>query len=139
MTWYNWLIVILPFAGVLYMAYHTRKYIRSVPDFLAGGRVCGRYLLAETDANKSAEILNRIEQIAKEEIENVRNTIPLVEYDSVLGYEPSIDYVAGKPPLKRPHAHPASRRQFLQRVMARRKMRDLAAHLFEGFRDLTRR
>ena len=100
MTWYNWLIVILPFAGVLYMAYHTRKYIRSVPDFLAGGRVCGRYLLAETDANKSAEILNRIEQIAKEEIENVRNTIPLVEYDSALGYEPSMDYVADKAHLE---------------------------------------
>ena len=46
MTWYNWLIVILPLAGVLYMAFHTRKYIRSIPDFLAGGRVCGRYLLA---------------------------------------------------------------------------------------------
>ena len=46
MTWYNWLIVILPFAGVLYMAFHTRKYIRGVSDFLAGGRVCGRYLLS---------------------------------------------------------------------------------------------
>ncbi|MBE6372755.1 MAG: sodium:panthothenate symporter [Lentisphaerae bacterium] len=46
MNWYNWLIVILPFAGVLYMAFYVRKYIRSVPDFLAGGRVCGRYLLS---------------------------------------------------------------------------------------------
>ena len=46
MNWYNWLIVILPFAGVLYMAYHVRRYIRSVPDFLAGGRICGRYLLS---------------------------------------------------------------------------------------------
>ena len=46
MTWYNWLIVIVPFAGVLYMAFHTRKYIRGVPDFLAGGRICGRYLLS---------------------------------------------------------------------------------------------
>ena len=46
MNWYNWLIVILPFAGVLYMADHVRRYIRSVPDFLAGGRICGRYLLS---------------------------------------------------------------------------------------------
>ena len=46
MNWYNWLIVILPFAGVLYMAFYVRKYIRSVPDFLAGGRICGRYLLS---------------------------------------------------------------------------------------------
>ena len=46
LTWYNWLIVVLPFAGVLYMAFHMRKYIRGVPDFLAGGRICGRYLLS---------------------------------------------------------------------------------------------
>ncbi|MBQ6599183.1 MAG: sodium:panthothenate symporter, partial [Lentisphaeria bacterium] len=46
LTWYNWLIVILPLSGVLYMAFHVRKYIRSVPDFLAGGRICGRYLLS---------------------------------------------------------------------------------------------
>ncbi|MBO4648838.1 MAG: sodium:panthothenate symporter [Lentisphaeria bacterium] len=46
MTWYNWLIVIVPFAAVLYMAFHSRKYIRGVPDFLAGGRICGRYLLS---------------------------------------------------------------------------------------------
>ena len=46
LTWYNWLIVILPFSCVLYMAFHVRKYIRSVPDFLAGGRICGRYLLS---------------------------------------------------------------------------------------------
>ena len=44
--WYNWLIVILPFFFVLYMAFHTRKYIRGIPDFLAGGRLCGRYLLS---------------------------------------------------------------------------------------------
>ena len=46
LSWYNWLIVIIPFAGVLYMAFHTRKYIRGIPDFLVGGRLCGRYLLS---------------------------------------------------------------------------------------------
>ncbi|MBR4664319.1 MAG: sodium:panthothenate symporter, partial [Lentisphaeria bacterium] len=46
MTWYNWLIVVLPFIGVLYMAFHMRKYIRGIPDFLAGGRICGRYLIS---------------------------------------------------------------------------------------------
>jgi len=38
MTWYNWLIVVIPFIGVLYMAFHVKKYIRGIPDFLAGGR-----------------------------------------------------------------------------------------------------
>ena len=46
MAWYNWLIVILPLAGVFYMAFYTRKYIRGIPDFLAGGRLCGRYLIS---------------------------------------------------------------------------------------------
>ena len=46
MTWYNWLIAIVPFSFVFYMAFHTRKYIRGIPDFLAGGRLCGRYLLS---------------------------------------------------------------------------------------------
>ena len=46
MSWYNWLIAIIPFALVLYMAFHTRKYIRGIPDFLAGGRLCGRYLIS---------------------------------------------------------------------------------------------
>ena len=38
MSWYNWLIVTLPFIGVLYMAFHVKRHIRGVPDFLAGGR-----------------------------------------------------------------------------------------------------
>ena len=57
-------------------------------------------LLSEADAGKSLEILSRIEQIAKEEIENVKDTIPLVEYDSSLGYEPSMDYVADREHLE---------------------------------------
>ena len=57
-------------------------------------------LLTESDADKSAEILDRIEQIAKDELENARNTIPLVENDSALGYEPSMDYVADKAHLE---------------------------------------
>ena len=57
-------------------------------------------LLSEADAGKSLEILSRIEQIAKEEIENAKNTIPLVEYDSSLGYEPSMDYVADREHLE---------------------------------------
>ena len=63
MAWYNWLIVILPFAGVLYMAFHARKYIRGIPDFLAGGRVCGRYLLAVGGMESSLSILALVSYI----------------------------------------------------------------------------
>ena len=59
-SWYNWLIVILPFATVLYMAFHTRKYIRSVPDFLAGGRLCGRYLLSVGQMENALSVMSLI-------------------------------------------------------------------------------
>ena len=45
MRWFDWLIVVIPFGFVLYMAFHARRYIRGVADFIAGGRLCGRYLL----------------------------------------------------------------------------------------------
>jgi len=57
-------------------------------------------LLVEDDPARAEEILNRIEQIAKEEIRNAENTIPLVDADSVLGYEPSMDYVADREHLE---------------------------------------
>lgn len=57
MTWYNWLIAIIPFSLVLYMAFHTRKYIRGIPDFLAGGRLCGRYLLSVGGMEASLSVM----------------------------------------------------------------------------------
>ncbi|MBO5667949.1 MAG: sodium:panthothenate symporter [Lentisphaeria bacterium] len=57
MNWYNWLIVIIPFAFVLYMAYHVRRYARGVSDFLAGGRLCGRYLISVGDMANSLSIV----------------------------------------------------------------------------------
>ncbi len=41
-----WLFVIVCFGFVMYMAFHSRKYIRDAVDFLAAGRVGGRYVLS---------------------------------------------------------------------------------------------
>ena len=38
-------------------------------------------------------ILDEIEALAKEEIKNAESAIPLVEADSRLGWEPSMEYV----------------------------------------------
>jgi len=43
-----------------------------------------------TSVNKSLHLLDRIEELAMEEIENAIATIPLVEADSRLGWEPSV-------------------------------------------------
>lgn len=47
-----------------------------------------------------AEHLDALKKIGALEIENVKATIPLVEFDSRLGYEPSMDYVADRAHLE---------------------------------------
>lgn len=42
----DWLLICLPLLGLLVVAIYTRSYLKSVADFLSGGRMAGRYLLA---------------------------------------------------------------------------------------------
>ncbi|RLB63189.1 MAG: sodium:panthothenate symporter [Deltaproteobacteria bacterium] len=49
MNWIDWLIVILPVGFVVWIAFHSRKYIHGVVDYLAAGRVAGRYVLTVGD------------------------------------------------------------------------------------------
>ncbi|HBN85128.1 MAG TPA: hypothetical protein DDZ89_14940 [Clostridiales bacterium] len=50
-------------------------------------------LMSETDVTKLREYGDAMIQIGRDEIENARNTIPLVEADSRLGWEPSMEYM----------------------------------------------
>ena len=43
---WGWLFVLVSFGFVMYMAFYTRRYIRDAVDFLAAGRVGGRYVLS---------------------------------------------------------------------------------------------
>ena len=43
-----------------------------------------------------ASIIGQMQSLAEEELENARRTIPLVELDSRLGYEPSMEYIGDK-------------------------------------------
>jgi len=47
---------------------------------------------AECDRQKKYEDLEELERILLAERENAEQTIPLVEHDSILGYEPSMEY-----------------------------------------------
>jgi Na+/proline symporter len=49
MSWIDWLIVIIPIGFVLWISVHTRKYITGVADYLAAGRICGRYVITVGD------------------------------------------------------------------------------------------
>ena len=56
MYWIDWLFIAIPFVLVCAIAILTRRYIRSVSDFLSAGRLAGRYLVAnaESTANVGA-------------------------------------------------------------------------------------
>ncbi|MEG0691908.1 MAG: hypothetical protein RR444_02375 [Oscillospiraceae bacterium] len=57
----------------------------------------GADLVMPTDCNdKERELVRKMIVIAKVEIENAKKTIPLVEFDSRLGYEPTMDYMCDK-------------------------------------------
>lgn len=45
MHWIDWLITIVPVVLILWMAVYSRKYVRGVVDYLAAGRVAGRYVM----------------------------------------------------------------------------------------------
>ena len=42
----DWILICLPLLGLLFVALYTRRYMKGVVDFLSGGRMAGRYLLA---------------------------------------------------------------------------------------------
>ncbi|MEI8386709.1 MAG: sodium:proline symporter [Verrucomicrobiota bacterium] len=42
----DWILICVPLVGLLFVALYTKSYMRGVADFLSGGRMAGRYLLA---------------------------------------------------------------------------------------------
>ncbi len=60
MTWYDWLIVLVPLTFVMGMGLYTRRYIKGVSDYLAAGRICGRYVLCLGDLANALSIIGLI-------------------------------------------------------------------------------
>src|SRR5882762_6068974 len=50
----DWLIVIVPVSIVAGIALYTRRFLRSVADYMAGGRNAGRFLLCTARAEMGA-------------------------------------------------------------------------------------
>ena len=57
MHWVDWLIMILPFLTVMWLAIYSGKYVRGVADFLAAGRVAGRYVIAVGDVASGLSVI----------------------------------------------------------------------------------
>ncbi|MBQ8755559.1 MAG: sodium:panthothenate symporter [Lentisphaeria bacterium] len=58
MSLIDWLIVASAISLVLYMAVHSRRYIRDVADFLSAGRVCGRYVISVADTATALSVIS---------------------------------------------------------------------------------
>ena len=56
----DWLIVLIPLAGVLYLAIRCGRYVRGVADFLAAGRVAGRYVISVGDLQSMLSVITLI-------------------------------------------------------------------------------
>jgi solute:Na+ symporter, SSS family len=56
----DWLIVIIPVTFVIGMGLYSRRYIRGVADFLAAGRVCGRYVISVGDIANALSIIGLV-------------------------------------------------------------------------------
>jgi solute:Na+ symporter, SSS family len=54
MDWLDWIIISAPLVLLLWVGLYTRQYMKSVADFLSGGRMAGRYLLAVAKGEQGA-------------------------------------------------------------------------------------
>lgn len=60
MHWIDWTLVIVPLIGLVWLALHTRQYVRGVADFVAGGRCAGRYLLTNASGEAGSGVTNTV-------------------------------------------------------------------------------
>ncbi len=60
MGFIDWLIVVIPVFLVLGIGFYSKKYIRGVADFLAAGRVCGRYVICVGDMANALAIIGLV-------------------------------------------------------------------------------
>src|SRR3954464_7982350 len=58
MSTLDWILVIVPMTCVLAVAGYTKRFVKSVADFLAGGRCAGRYLIANAYGESAAGVAN---------------------------------------------------------------------------------
>lgn len=60
MHWIDWGIAIVPVVLVLSIAIYTRRYVRGIADFLAAGRVAGRYVICVGNMQAAMSLITLI-------------------------------------------------------------------------------
>ena len=60
MSWIDWCIVIIPMCLLIGVAIYSGKYARGVVDFLAAGRIAGRYVLCVGDLTAGLSVISLV-------------------------------------------------------------------------------
>ena len=60
MSWIDWCIMLIPIAFVMGIGIYVRRYIKGVSDFLAAGRVAGRYVISVGDMAQCLSVIGLI-------------------------------------------------------------------------------
>ena len=60
MQWIDWLVMIVPMCFILGMGFWSRRYVKGVSDYLAAGRVAGRYVLSVGDVALALAVITMI-------------------------------------------------------------------------------
>lgn len=56
----DWAIMVLPMAFVLWMGWYSKRYVKGVSDYLAAGRVAGRYVISVGDVALALAVITMI-------------------------------------------------------------------------------
>lgn len=60
MHWIDWCITLIPLAIIVSLAIYARKYIRGVVDYIAVGRVAGRYVISVGDMEAALGVISLV-------------------------------------------------------------------------------
>ena len=80
--WGNWLVVLLPMACILGVAFYSRRYVRDMADYLSAGRVARRYVICVGGMEEALGVMLLIQNMEKNYLTgfsiNFWNMTPLV-------------------------------------------------------------
>ena len=76
----DYVIVIVPVIFVLFAAWYTKRYVKGVADFLAAGRVAGRYIISVADLANGLAIITLVAYVE----EHYRTGFSLAFWNNIL-------------------------------------------------------
>ena len=60
MSWIDWMIVLVPLFAVAFIAFRMQKYSSGVAEFMAGGRLAGRYLVCNARGEMGMAVVSTV-------------------------------------------------------------------------------